>query len=81
MIGAFASVLSTESITLSSASLDSKLVEAMAMLSPAFQSTAVSRVICVDPTSEVYFIRVHVGVLLTPCISRVACLTPRTLFP
>jgi len=81
MTGAAATELSIVLMTLSSASLGSKLVEAIAMLSPTYQSTAVSRVIVVSPASAVVFMTVHVGVLSTPCISRVPCLTPSTLLP
>ena len=58
-----------------------KLVAAMAICSPATQSTASLSLITVAPGWTVSLSTVHVGVLLIPCMSRVLCFTAMHLLP
>jgi len=68
-------------MVLFSASLPLKLVEAMAISSPATQSTGTERVMEVAPGSEVVFMVVQVGTLTGPCISRIPFVKPMHLLP
>lgn len=81
MTGFSATDLSIAAIVLFSPSRPLKLVAAIAIYSPATQSTAALNLIVVAPGSAVSLSTVHVGVLCTPCISRVLCFTAIHLFP